>query len=393
MLERWGSAVWPWLVRRRWWVLGVWTLVWSAAHVPAHGWGWHYFATGARLVTSERALHLFALDPELQSGPLTFVLLAPLVALPPLLAEAAAIAVLAALGVVAVRLLEATVTGPAFDAGAGEGVGRRLLRADGVLVVGLLVVPVWSELAVHWAHPDDALALVALLGAMTALGRRRPVLAAVLLAAAVDAKPWALVFVPLLLLADVPRRLQAAVVCAAGIALAWVPFVLADPGTLGAAGYRIPISDASVLHLAGVAGGTPAWCRPAQLALGLALVFVAVWRRRWSAVLVAGVCARLLLDPATKSYYEAGLVVATAVYDLALLCPVPWLTLAALLTVYLPNTAATVVPGDSSLLRAVLRAAFVVVAPLVALLRPVPATTVALPFPPQETLSRTIDGR
>ena len=149
------------------------------------------------------------------------------------------------------------------------------------------------------------------------------------------------------------------------VAVAWLPFYLAAPSSLSSAGkFQIAVSHASVLHLFGVDGGTPAWCRPAQLALGLIAVTIAVARHRWEAALLAGVCARLLLDPGTKNYYDTGLVVASAVYDLVAVAGlIPWMTVAALIMVYVPSYALSHLPTE----RAVLRLAFFVLAPVVAL--------------------------
>ena len=69
--------------------------------------------------------------------------------------------------------------------------------------------------------------------ALRAVSADRPVLAGIALSAAVAAKPWAIGFVPLLL--AMPRgRLRAGATAAAGTALAWAPFVLANQRTLGA---------------------------------------------------------------------------------------------------------------------------------------------------------------
>lgn len=237
--------------------------------------------------------------------------------LPARAAEAAGIAAMALAGLLALWLLAGLAdAGPARD--------------RPVFVLGLVVLPVWAQVAVHWAHPDDVLAVLAALAALRLLRSGRWAWAALALAAAADSKPWALVSAPLVLLAPGRCRLRAAAVHAAGVLLVRAPFWLADPAGIGAAGrYRIPVSPSSVIHLLGVRDTeTPPWCRTAQLLLGLALVAAAVARRRWSVALLAGVSARMLLDPATKTYYDSSLVLAAAVWNLAAAPAVPDLTLA-----------------------------------------------------------------
>jgi len=139
-----------------------------------------------------------------------------------------------------------------------------------------------------------------------------------LLAAAADSKPWALAFGVLLLALPAAQRRWSAVVFAGALALAWLPFLLADPRTLSSLGqFTIHTSASSALRALGVTSpGTPGWDRPAQLLLGAAVAFVAVRRGRWAAVPLAVLGARLLLDPATYPYYTAGLLVACAAVDL-----------------------------------------------------------------------------
>jgi hypothetical protein len=192
---------------------------------------------------------VFAIDPALQSGPLSFAAAAPLVAaLPPRLAESAAIAVMALSGLLVVRLVDSGGHRAASSAGESPAPDR-----SRTLLNGLLVLPVWAEL----------------------------------------------------------------------------------------------------------------WCRSSQLLLGAAVVTVAVRRNRWPAALAVGVCARMLLDPGTKNYYDAGLVVAASVYDLATAASSPSLTIGELTAVYLPSHA-LVSPPDQ---RGLLRAAFFLAAPAMLLIR------------------------
>jgi hypothetical protein len=107
---------------------------------------------------------------------------------------------------------------------------------------------------------------------MHAIARCRTIPAALLLAASADAKPWALAFIPLLLVLPRDRWQRAVPVWLAAVAAAWLPFVLADPQTLHAGGFAIPNVASSSLRALGVtAASTPSWDRPVQLLLGAAL--------------------------------------------------------------------------------------------------------------------------
>lgn len=103
-------------------------------------------------------------------------------------------------------------------------------------------------------HLDDVLAMVFAVVALRAVSAGRPFLAGVALAAAVAAKPWAIGFVPLLLALPRGRLRRAAATAAAGTVLAWAPFVLANPHTLGALHPPVGLSPASGLHTLGAPG-------------------------------------------------------------------------------------------------------------------------------------------
>jgi hypothetical protein len=296
-----------------WSGLWLWLIVWAAPHfVWQHtlklGSSWNFFPKGARLLFSDRGLHLYATAPNLQIGPLAFVVAEPLRFLGPSSGRYVAVVLLTVLGPVALWL----VTRIGFRG--QEIAGSRQFLA------GLVLLPVWCEVATHFAHLDDVLALLLALAALVVVERERPIVAGVLLAAAVDSKPWALAFAPLLFAVAPRLRIRGALVFVAGVAVAWAPFLLADSGTLRAARFRIPTAASSSLRVFGVeAGHTPSWDRPAQVLLGAGIAAIAVRRSRWPAVLLAAIAARLLLDPATKPYYTSGIVLAAVVADL-------WLT-------------------------------------------------------------------
>jgi hypothetical protein len=266
---------------------------------------WHFVATGAALLGSDSpgaGLHLYATHPELQIGPLTFLAAAPLNGLPAWLSGWVAAVVIAACGPAMLlsmsHLPHLTITN----------------RQRGLAAAVLM--PVWAELAVHYTHLDDALALVLLMAGLHAVARCRPIPAALLLAASADAKPWALAFVPLLLVLSRERWCRAVLVWLAAVAAAWLPFVLADPRTLHAGGFSITNVASSSLRALGVtAATTPSWDRPVQLLIGVVLGGVAVRRGRWLVVPAVVLAVRMLLDPGAYPYYTAGLVLATVLVD------------------------------------------------------------------------------
>lgn len=317
------------LTRHLWWVLGLSTLAWMADHLGAPAGSWHFFDTAARTFLAFGSpgggLHLYHSHPDLQFGPVSVVAAVPFTALPTAAAKVMAVIAMSAAGLLALR-----------------GLAALLPTAERwrVLIVGLFVIPVWEGLAAAAGHLDDVLALTATVWALVALRGGRGVGAAVLLAFAADAKPWALAFVPLLLCVEPRRRSVVLAVWTAGIVVAWLPFAVADPGSVAATGFRIPVSAGSVLHLLGSHDTlTPWWCRPVQLLGGAALAFV-MWRRHRTAGIVAVVVAlRVATDPATWSYYTAGLVVGTALLDLARTArgpTLPWLTVLTVVTVQVP---------------------------------------------------------
>lgn len=272
-------------------------------------------------------------------GPLSFVAGAPFVLLLPSPAGAAA-------GAAFMVLIGLLIVGSL------RGLSRYVSSFDDRtwMLVGLLLMMVWPELAIHWGHLDDALALFCAVTGLRAVLAGRMHLAAVLLALAVDFKPWAFPLVALLLVAPARKWLQLGGLWLLLIAAVWAPFVLADPATLSTVRFAIPISPASTLHWLGLPDlATPPWCRYVQLLGGLMLAVVAVRRRRPGAVLLVAIAVRLLLDPATKNYYEAGLLLAAGIFDLtAAVTYIPLATLAATALVYAPSyllTGATEVRG------------------------------------------------
>jgi len=294
-------------------VLAGWAVLWCVL-VSAHGgYSWFYFDHGSVLLfgghprglTAAGGLHLYRNYPQYQIGPLTFLVAALIQPFGVVAAQLLMVSVGVAIVVAAERLVAAP---------ASVRTGVRLLGAE------LLFVPLWAELAVHYAHLDDVLVLALSVAAVTALAAGRVGWVGPLLGAAIGAKPWAAAFLPLLWVLPGQHR-RAAVGWAVAIpVLAWLPFILADPGTLLATS-KFTISNAkdSGLRALGVTDArTPSWCRPAQLALGLGVGAWSIRLGRWPNVLLAGVAARLLLDPGTYDYYTASVMVAALLADVML---------------------------------------------------------------------------
>lgn len=294
---------------RIWLTLWLWTGLWALVHTPGGGYSWHYFDTAARLLSGagpSSGLHIYAHHPELQMGPLAMLVAIPVRALGPGLAY-----------VIAPALL--TLTGPLLLLWLIR-VRRQLghpVTSTLLLTSGLLFLPVWTEVTTHYAHLDDVLAMALGVGALLAAQSGRTWATGLLLAGAVDSKPWALSFAALLFVLPAARRGPAAAVAAAGIALAWLPFLFADPGTLSLTHFGIDNVDDSALRALGVpSASTPVWDRPAQLILGVAAGTAVVRRGRWPLILLTAVAARILLDPETYPYYTSGLVLAAMTADL-----------------------------------------------------------------------------
>jgi len=218
-------------------------------------------------------------------------------------------------------------------------------------LAALVLLPVWAELAVHYTHLDDALALVLLVAGIHAVARARPILAALLLAASDIAKPWALAFLPLLLVLHRDRWHRAVLVWLAAVVAAWLPFVLVDPLTLHAGGFSISIVPSSSLRALGVtATSTPFWDRPAQLFLGAALGAVAVRRGRWLVVPAVVTAVGMLLDPGGYPYYTAGLVLAAVLLDVGWRrTRWPWVSMGVVLGLYAVRAMGPLTPTNEVL--------------------------------------------
>src|SRR5665647_2967178 len=206
---------------------------------PDSGVSWHFSVDGANLLLHGSGLNIYADAPWLQTGPLSLMVAALLSPLPANVAKNVALVAMTAAGPLLIAAL-APLVAPT----------RRRRR---MLIAAIIVIPAWTVLSMRWGHLDDVLAISLAIVALRAVFADRPVLAGAALAAAIATKPWAVGFLPLLLV--LPRgRLRAAATAAAGAALAWAPFVLANPRTLGALHPPIGLSPSSGLHALGAPG-------------------------------------------------------------------------------------------------------------------------------------------
>ena len=361
--------------------LGCWSALWFAILARHGGIAWKFFSTGTSLLFGAHpaivggitggsdaagpaglpgppppgGLHLYASYPALQIGPFSYLVTAVLRYLGPHSGLVAAELFLQAAGLLIVYLIEriARIARPALARPAlarpalarpalGQPAGRLQRQPAGqarafrltLLAGGAVFIVAWTELAVAFTHLDDGLALLlavlAVRAAVSPLAITRaavshpagaaghPVLAGLCIGLAVDAKPWALVFLPVLLMFSGRRPLvTAALTAAATIAAGWLPFFIADPGTVTATKYLIRNEPMSALRALGVHQDyTPSWDRTAQALLGCVLGGLAIRRGRWPAVLLLAGGARILLDPAAHSYYTPDVMVGALLWDI-----------------------------------------------------------------------------
>jgi hypothetical protein len=341
------STVRGWL-RRQWHlaVLAVWSAVWFVILAHHGGIAWKFFVQGTDLLftghdgasTKLAGLHLYATYPQLQIGPAAYAVAEVIRQIGPDFGLVAAQIVMAALGLLMLVMIQRIAVTVRPDL-AGEPAGMfRMDRLRMVMLVGGAVfVIAWEELAVAYGHLDDAIALTCAVAAVWVwiAGRGsehvRAALAGVAIGLAAAAKPWAFVFLPVLLLpcghdGDQPpvpvqvrvRDTAIALGGAAAVTLAaWLPFFLADSATTNAMHYQIANVPTSALRALGVhSARTPSWDRSVQVILGCVLGTVAVVRRRWAALILLGAGARIALDPGVHGYYTPEVIAGALLWDL-----------------------------------------------------------------------------
>jgi hypothetical protein len=304
---------------RRFAVLGGVTLVWTVVFARHGGYSWHYFVQGSTLLfhgasgsAAAGGLDLYANYPELQIGPFTFAVAEVLRHLGGANGLVAAWVFMALLGLFVLYVLERIVEAVRPDLVGDDRVHMTMLVGGSVFMIG------WIDLSVAISHLDDVLALTLAVLALWAAIEDLPAIAGICIGLSADSKPWALVFLPLILTVPAHTRRHAAVWTAVTIVAAYLPFVIADPHTLSSASaFTITNEPSSALRALGVSDpGTPSWDRIAQISLGCALGAVAVRRRRWPALILLGVGARIALDPGVYGYYTAGVLLGALLWDL-----------------------------------------------------------------------------
>ena len=317
--------------RRRLAMLAVWTVPWALYFGVHGGFSWHFFVQGSSLLFNGAApgqptggMHLYANYPQLQIGPFTFAVADGLRHLGPSQGVAAAEGFMTLLGLVVLYCIELVGHGMRPELLHSKRLDRTMLLGGGVFMIG------WTDLAVAIGHLDDVLALTFVTLAVCALTANMPTLAGVCMGLSVDSKPWALVFLALVLTVPKFMRSRVIVITLVMIAVAWLPFVVADTHTLTSASqFTIPNEASSALRALGVPdASTPRWDRIAQIGLGCVLGGIAVWRRRWPAIVLLGVGARIVLDPGVYAYYTSGVLLGALMWDtLGLRKPLPLWTL------------------------------------------------------------------
>ncbi|MEV6941729.1 hypothetical protein AB0N07_06935 [Streptomyces sp. NPDC051172] len=326
-------------------LLALWTVAWFFVAERHEAVSWHYLVEGQQLLFQQipgGGLALYANHPDLQIGPVSFLVAGLFAPFPAELGEKLADAFMSGLGLYMLVL----VGRAAADHYRGTGLNHKRLQQR-VLIAGAAFIPMWVEVSVRFAHLDDVMALFFTTLAVRALVRGNATAVGVFLALAVDSKPWAVGFLPLLLALPRPARLRSAAWTVGLVAVAWLPFYLTHLDTLSAARFTIPNQPASALRWFGVHDpATPWWDRPAQMALGMALGALAVRRHRWPAVVLLAADARIVLDPSVYTYYNASVLLGTLIWDsIGQRRLVPWVSWLALISLY---GSALFIPSDSA---------------------------------------------
>lgn len=341
-------------MRARFWILGAWVVLLTVLVLGRQGGpggDWLFFREGFALLTRGRAdiphrfttvhltggyLHLYALHPRIQIGPLALLVAGVSGALDTLNRYLAPL-VTAMIGLATVAGVERVAL--ALSPGRGREV-RKI-----TLLGGLFLLYAWVQAFVQWRHLDDMLVLLGVLVAVAAVGRRRPWLLGAAVGLSVAAKPTALVLLPLLFALDRRRTIIAVLVAGALICACWLPFVIADPATLHAGVPQTLIRPGSGLTAVGFGiGAAPRALRVVQLLVTLVGGGLAVARGRWYLVPLLGFGLRTSLDPSMAGYYAVSVLLAAMIADLVPLPRSPMKTLLA----WLAFSEAFPFPGVSS---------------------------------------------
>ena len=143
-------------------LLSLWTIGWSVDMASAGGIAWVFFRSGTAALFGEPGsfhppggLHLYASNPYLQIGPLSFAVAEVLRHLGPDSGIAAAEILLTAAGVALVAAIESLAR-----AARPELRERPTALRLTILVGGAAFLVAWVDLAVGYLHLDDGLALI-----------------------------------------------------------------------------------------------------------------------------------------------------------------------------------------------------------------------------------------
>jgi hypothetical protein len=255
---------------------------------------------------SQGGLHLYAVRPDIQIGPLAILGTGLLDLVCGGKIVFAVVAGSLVLLLLLVRSLERLMDEEGFD----EQQARTAL-----LIGGVVLAAAWAVAVPGWGHIDDLAALTAMVMTLRAVRSGRAVWAGVLLAVALGCKPWGGYACALLLMLP-PGRRRAAIATFVGGALAcWGPFVIGAPHTISALSHFSLQAIFGSLPLQLGYASAPAWVRPGQVALSTALL-VACWHyRRWDLGLLVVAVSRLILDAGVFPYYDVELVVGCVVAD------------------------------------------------------------------------------
>jgi hypothetical protein len=216
----------------------------------------------------------------------------------------------------------------------------------GCLVVPLLIAvnPLTTK-ALRFGHPEELLASALCVGAVLAAGRKRPIVAGVLLGAAVATKQWALLAVLPVLAAAAEERGRIALAAAGTAALFIVPMAAGDFHRLVQANHGAGVGIGGVMPtsiwfgfgrdvtvLIGANGATTppralpaalgAVSHPLILVSGAALA-VGWWRYRRDGaqpedallLLALIMLVRCVLDPISNSYYHLPFLMSLAAWE------------------------------------------------------------------------------
>ena len=194
---------------------------------------WHFFAEMSRQPTSRDGLTIYAQHPDIQSGPLSLLVIRLLDAL----GSAALPNALATLGIITVAVLERT--------------RATQRRSDVPFLLGGVLVALWWPHVHVLGHIDDSIVLT--LGSVVLLLvlRSKPIPAAVVLGLMLAVKPWAVFLIPLLVWRAAPgwRRFKPTLLCLGIGAALWSPFFIASVKTIDGFRPQVDVAPDSVLSL------------------------------------------------------------------------------------------------------------------------------------------------